>query len=87
MSQSDEHRFRDEKLPVTEEVGDEGGSFADPTYQEAAKSGIRGPGLSRDEAQNDNDVPGDAIRRDQVAGGGVGSNPDPAEGMKKYPTE
>jgi hypothetical protein len=32
-------RYRDEKLPVTAEVGSEGGSYADPTYQEPTRKG------------------------------------------------
>lgn len=67
-----EQKFRDEKLPVTAEVGDEGGSYADPTYQESEKDGIRGPGLKR------NDAP---LPAEPQAG------PGPAEGMNKYPTE
>jgi hypothetical protein len=35
----DTPKYRDEKLPVTGEVGSEGGSFADPTYQEATNTG------------------------------------------------
>jgi hypothetical protein len=30
---------------------------------------------------------GDALRNEQVQGGGVGTAPDPAGGMKRYPTE
>lgn len=36
---SDTPKYRDEKLPVTGEVGSEGGSFADPTFQEATEQG------------------------------------------------
>lgn len=32
-------KYRDDKLPVTAEVGSEGGSYADPTYQEATEHG------------------------------------------------
>jgi hypothetical protein len=35
----DTPKYRDEKLPVTAEVGSEGGSYADPTYQEATNTG------------------------------------------------
>jgi hypothetical protein len=30
-------KYRDEKLPVTAEIGSEGGSYADPTFQEATE--------------------------------------------------
>jgi hypothetical protein len=32
-------KYRDERLPVTEEVGSEGGSYADPTFQDATEHG------------------------------------------------
>jgi hypothetical protein len=32
-------KYRDEKLPVTGEVGSEGGSYADPTFQRATEEG------------------------------------------------
>jgi hypothetical protein len=32
-------KYRDDKLPVTGEVGSEGGSYAEPTFQEAAEHG------------------------------------------------
>jgi hypothetical protein len=36
---TDTPKYRDEKLPVTAEVGSEGGSYADPTFQEATERG------------------------------------------------
>ena len=36
---ADTEKYRDERLPVTSEVGGEGGSFADPTYPEAFNRG------------------------------------------------
>lgn len=30
---------------------------------------------------------GDAIRREQIEGGGVGTEPSPAEGMRRHPSE
>jgi hypothetical protein len=36
---SDTPKYRDEKLPVTGEVGGEGGSYADPTFQRATEEG------------------------------------------------
>jgi hypothetical protein len=85
----DTKKFRDEKLPVTAEVGGEGGSFADPTYQQSATEGYRGLHRESDtEAPNAaSEVAGNAEHRPPIADGGVGTNPDPAEGMKKYPSE
>jgi hypothetical protein len=36
---ADTPKYRDERLPVTAEVGGEGGSYADPTYQIATNRG------------------------------------------------
>lgn len=44
---ADEPQDRDEPLPITAEIGGEGGSFGDDTYQESGKKGDRGPGLPR----------------------------------------
>lgn len=84
----DAKRHEDESLPVTAEVGGEGGSYADPTYQKATldPDGLRRvsdtsqPNAAAEMAHN-------AERRGEIAEGGVGTDPDPAEGMKKYPTE
>jgi hypothetical protein len=35
----DTPKYRDDKLPVTAEVGGEGGSYADPTFQKATEEG------------------------------------------------
>ncbi len=84
----DARRYRDERLPVTAEVGGEGGSFADPTYQQSAEepdgltraSDTKQPNAAADVAQY-------AEHEEQIADGGVGTAPDPGQGMKKYPTE
>src|SRR5215212_11034917 len=72
------------KLPVTAEVGGEGGSYAEPTIQEATF----GAGLERVEGHGG---PGSAanygIRSEEVTGAGVGAAPDPSSGMLRYPTE
>jgi hypothetical protein len=67
---SDKPKYRDEKLPVTAEVGGEGGSYADPTFQEATERG--------DIESESRPIPSEHI---------VPPGPDPAEGMKKPPTE
>ena len=67
---SDTPKYRDEKLPVTGEVGSEGGSYADPTYQEATEHG--------DIDSASRPVPPDHI---------IPPGPEPAEGMKKPPSE
>ena len=87
MATSDKRKLRDEALPVTDEVGGEGGSFADATFQQAAREGIRSAGLRRGDEPADDGAAGETVHRDEISGGGAGSNPDPAEGMKKYPTE
>jgi hypothetical protein len=69
MSHTDDRR--DKKLPVTAEVGGEGGSFADPTQQVATFDG---------------DVTNvEETRSDKVAPDVVES--DTAEGMRKFPTD
>ena len=44
---ADEPKYRDEELPITAEIGGEGGSFGDETYQQSEKKGERGPGVTR----------------------------------------
>jgi hypothetical protein len=71
-------------LPVTAEVGGEGGSYADPTNQAATFH----EGLDRKEGDGgDSSVAAYAIGRAEIGGGGAGSNPDPAHGMIRYPSE
>ena len=84
----DEKKFRDDHLPVTAEIGGEGGSYADPTYQESAtKPDGLGRAAENDEPNAAADVAQYAEHQEQIANGGVGTDPGPAEGMKKYPTE
>jgi hypothetical protein len=59
------------KLPVTAEVGGEGGSFADPTVQVATQEG---------DIANEDATAGDRVPTDVVES-------DTASGMRKYPTE
>jgi hypothetical protein len=75
-------------LPVTAEVGGEGGSYADPTTQVATFR----ERLDRNEGHGGdgpvaNDVANYAINRAEIARGGVGSGPEPAHGMIRYPSE
>jgi hypothetical protein len=66
-------------LPVTAEVGSEGGSYADPTHQVASFENnlprTRGRGGASSAATQ-------AIRTEDVAGGS-----DPNHGMLRYPTD
>ena len=70
-------------LPVTAEVGGEGGSYADPTLQVPT---FHGPVADIDSPAGAASVAGDAIGFDDVAAGGVGASPDPADGMIRYPS-
>ncbi|MEN3337568.1 MAG: hypothetical protein V7647_1244 [Acidobacteriota bacterium] len=70
-------------LPVTAEVGGEGGSFADSTTQVAT---FGGP-LDSLERAGAASTAGDAIRSEDVIEGGVGAGPGPADGMTRYPSE
>jgi hypothetical protein len=73
------------RLPVTAEVGAEGGSFADATNQVAT---FREPEANR---RSDRDalssVANYAVHDESIAEGGVGTAPDPYHGMKRFPTE
>src|SRR3954471_15206826 len=71
-------------LPVTAEVGGEGGSYADPTLQVPT---FQGPAADIDVPAGAASVAGDAIGFQEVAAGGVGAGPDPADGMIRYPSE
>lgn len=73
----------DRTLPVTAEVGGEGGSYADPTTQVETFGH-----LDRVEGQGGAaSVAAYAIRSPEVAAGGVGAGPDPGDGMIRYPSE
>ena len=69
-------------LPVTSEIGSEGGSYGDPTQQVATFSGEDGIGRS-----DDSSIAAYATDFESSAAGGVGASPAPAEGMVRYPTE
>lgn len=76
---------RDRTLPVTEEVGSEGGSYADPTSQVATFGGHGAPPTMDRESLSS--ASGEAIDRAAVNEGGVGAAPGPESGMVRYPTE
>lgn len=76
---------RDRTLPVTEEVGSEGGSYADPTSQVATFGGHDAPRTI--DSGSVPSTPGDALERSSIDEHGVGTMPGPATGMLRYPTE
>lgn len=81
MNQTDDRR--DNPLPVTAEIGSEGGSYADPTSQ-AATFGDEDEPRTIKEPQSD---VVDAADFASIRAGGVGAAPDPHDGMIRYPTE
>ena len=83
-SRSDDRH--DRTLPVTAEVGSEGGSFADPTYQVATFGGDDARPVSDDQVGSA-PVAGGATEFDAAARGGIETGPDPAAGMVRYPSE
>jgi hypothetical protein len=81
MSEQDDRR--EETLPVTAEVGSEGGSFADPTHQVSTFEGdierTTGRGGASSSATQ-------ALRSGGI--GGTGASPaSAADGILRYPTE
>lgn len=83
MSRTDDRR--DDPLPVTAEVGGEGGSYADPTMQVSTFAGP-GEGLPRGPGSGGpSSVATQAIHRETIAGGGMSADSD--RGMVRYPTE
>jgi hypothetical protein len=82
MSTTDDRA--DKALPVTGEVGSEGGSYGDPTLQVATFE-ERLPRTGR--AGGAGSTAGEANDRGAIAEGGVGTAPDPNSGMIRFPTE
>jgi hypothetical protein len=74
----------DRALPVTAEVGSEGGSFADPTTQIAT---FERPLDRVGSGGGDSSVASQAIRSSEIAEGGIGAGPDPSVGIIRYPSE
>jgi hypothetical protein len=77
------------KLPVTSEVGSEGGSYADAANQVQTFSGPADPNVSpADAIAGRMSVANEAAARGPLAGTSVGnSDDDTASGMIRYPTE
>ena len=75
---------RETTLPVTAEVGSEGGSYADPTYQVAT---FEDSNASRSADVALEASAGEAIGFDTLAERGDGTSRDPAGGVVRYPTE
>jgi hypothetical protein len=67
-------------LPVTAEVGGEGGSFADATVQEASTKGR----LPRTGSRGDAETASRPVRSESVT---ANAEEDVKEGAAKYPTE
>jgi hypothetical protein len=83
MSGTDDRR--DTRLPVTNEIGSEGGSYADPTMQvetfEAPEARERTPGIGGPAS-----AANDAIRREDIVE--RPSRPaGPESGVARYPTD
>lgn len=47
----------------------------------------KNPGTIFPTADAEYGLTGDSLRRDQIEGGGVGTAPEPRDGMRRYPTE
>lgn len=77
---------RDTRLPVTEEVGSEGGSYADATNQVMTFSGPANPNASPADAIAGR-MPIEPEARDPFSGTSIGTDDDTASGMIRYPTE
>lgn len=81
-------RRTDDTLPVTSEVGSEGGSYADPLNQAATFSGPANPNVSPADAMAGNlSVATETAARGPLAGTSLDSGDDIASGMVRYPTE
>jgi hypothetical protein len=85
MSRTDDRR--DAPLPVTAEVGGEGGSYADPTMQVETFQHPFKDQRNQEQGAGGAAVANYALDQASVAGGGVGTAPEPATGMLRYPTE
>jgi hypothetical protein len=86
MSKNERERPR---LPITGEVGSEGGSYADSTNQVQTFSGPATPNVApADAIAGRMSVEHEAVAFGPVAGTSVGtSDDDTASGMIRYPTE
>jgi hypothetical protein len=75
-------------LPVTAELGSEGGSDAEPLNQTATFSGPANPNVSPADAVAGNmSIAVESAARGPLAGTSVDASDDTASGMVRYPTE
>jgi hypothetical protein len=72
----------EKKLPVTGEIGSEGGSYAEPANQVATFSGPASPNVPPADA-----VAGQMSIATDTAARGIESGDDTASGIIRYPTE
>ncbi|CAN5421174.1 hypothetical protein BH23ACI1_BH23ACI1_08280 [soil metagenome] len=82
MTESDDRR--ENKLPVTAEVGSEGGSFADPTTQVATFEDDVARGVGHGGVGS---VATQASRMHEVQAAGGGQSRPASDGIVRYPTE
>jgi hypothetical protein len=76
------------RLPVTAEIGSEGGSYADRTNQAATFSGPADPNVSpADAVAGRMAVATESAARGPLAGTSLDTSADVASGMVRYPTE
>lgn len=77
---------RDKGLPVTGEVGGEGGSYADATVQRATFADEQG--IARTEGHGGaSSLANQATRSETIAAGGFTSGDDPGAGLLRHPSE
>jgi hypothetical protein len=81
-------RDKRERLPVTREVGSEGGSYADAMQQRATFTGPANPNVSPVDAMAGNmSVASYRISEGSLTGTEIGGVEDAGGGMIRYPTE
>ncbi len=79
---------RDDRIPVSAEVGSEGGSYAEPRNQAATFSGPANPNVSPSEAMAGQfSVASETAARGPLSGTEVDSSEDTEGGFIRYPTE
>jgi hypothetical protein len=74
----DRDERRDTSLPVTGEVGGEGGSYADAVVQTATEQGD----VDRADSGGDADISSRPVRRESIS---ADADEDSVEGVVKYP--
>ena len=82
MSRTDERT--EPALPMTAEVGGEGGSYADPTVQVATFEGDLPRGEGHGGTSSTSNY---AIRNEPIIAGAAGTEPDNASDMVRFATE